>query len=367
MKDILLAGLDVSSLYTSDKIEKKNTSIIDFNGSENARRKSSNHFSIIRVDESFAERAYYHSLGYYLLQLVDTIVSEKEFSYVIPGSGWDLSLKDWAADEPIFGEAELIGTPIKNFIKSRSLKHCSNEISKLGLKIAKPIDSEITDESVSVILSDLTFSSNPLSSSIQLSSELSSYQIDQELINLGSFSALNKQLYSLLYYVTKTQSECIIISTYDYEIRNYGLMMKRTLKDTKVIEVTEPLSNVFSLLEELILKLGWLGWGQVDLILNEKSDPKIVALYPWPTSLCHGVRWAGLDPLEWQMKSANNEKLDPPTLKKEFYHSLLYSNRNAVPTYSKKNSVELVEPHQTGAIIPSNMVSVQYLSDDISK
>ncbi|MCG3219416.1 MAG: hypothetical protein KAR35_10440, partial [Candidatus Heimdallarchaeota archaeon] len=316
MKDLLLAGLDVSSLYTSDKIEKNNTSIIDFNGSENARKKSSNHFSIIRADGTIAERTYYNSLGHYLVQLVDTMVSEKEFSYVIPGSGWDLSLESSITNESIFGEAELIGTSVKNFIKSRSLKYSSDEINKQGLETV-PISSETINESVSVVLSDFTFSSNPFSSSLQLLSELSSFQTDKEIINLGSLNSSNKQLLSLLYYVTETTVECVIMSSYEHELRDNGLIMKRILKDTKTIETTDPLHSVLPLLEELTLKLGWLGWGQVDLIQNNESTLKIVALYPWPTSLCHGIRWAGLDPLDWQIRSLNDEKLDPPTLKKE--------------------------------------------------
>ncbi|MCG3218528.1 MAG: hypothetical protein KAR35_05960, partial [Candidatus Heimdallarchaeota archaeon] len=94
-----------------------------------------------------------------------------------------------------------------------------------------------------------------------------------------------------------------------------------------------------------------------------ESTLKIVALYPWPTSLCHGIRWAGLDPLDWQIRSLNDEKLDPPTLKKELYHTLLYSRRNTLSTLPKEKKVELVEVHQTGTPIPSNMVSTQYLSD----
>ena len=362
MSDLLLAGLDVSSIYASDKIEKNNTSIIDFNGSENARRKSSNHFSIIRADGSFTGRTYYNSLGYHLLQLVDTMISEKEFSHVIPGSGWDLSLESWTANQALFGEAELIGTPIKNFIKSRSLKRCSLEIKKQGLETARPINSEIINENISVISSDLTFSSNPFSSSLQLSSELSSFQMDKEIINLGPLSALNRQLFSLLFYVTETHAECVIISTYDHEIRNNDLIMKRRFKGINTVDENNPLFNIIPLLEELTLKLGWLGWGQVDLLLS-KDTPQIVALYPWPTPLCHGVRRAGIDPLDWQMKSINNDKIDLPILKKEFSHSLIYSSSNTVSTFPKENTDELIEVHQTDTLIPSNMVSIQYLSE----
>jgi len=361
MKDLLLAGLDVSSLYASDRVEQNNTSIIDFNGSENARSKSKNHFSIIRADKSFARRTYYNPLGYYLLQLVDTMISEKEIRYVVPGSGWDLSLEKWVVSEPLFGEAELIGTSIANFIRSRSIKRCSSEIIKQGLKVATTAISDEAIDGVSIVSSDLTFSSNPFSSSLQLAEELNSFPSNKQILNLGSLSTLKNHFFSLLYYVTEAHAECFIVSAYDYENRNSDLIIRRTLKSAKTIKSSDPLNEVFPLLKDLTLKLGWLGWGQVDLILNDTSAPQIVSLYPWPTALCHGIRWAGSDPLGWQIKALTNEQIEPFALKKEIYHSAIYSCK--MPIYPISTEVELIEVHKSGALIPSNMVSIQYLSD----